>query len=186
MTTLQEQVLKFMATFRHPVGHKPNTPPRPRVMLRAKLIAEEAIESVEAMCGHPSQTVFTRALDAMATVSIMRAIEKYHPKDKPLTLFAAAYALLMAAIAETTEAPLSLAQMVEVVNRMADLDYVSEGARLEYGVNGGPIAVIVHDANMAKVGATNREDDKTLKPEGWVAPDEAIAAELVRQGYLAA
>ena len=69
----------------------------------------------------------------------------------------------------------------EVADGLADLDYVVEGARLEFGINGDPIAAEVHRANMAKKGAGKREDGKTMKPEGWQPPD--IAGELRKQGW---
>jgi predicted HAD superfamily Cof-like phosphohydrolase len=64
---------------------------------------------------------------------------------------------------------------------LADIDYVVEGARLEFGVRGAPIAVEVHRANMTKAGGPRREDGKQLKPEGWVGPD--IRGELMKQGW---
>ena len=62
-----------------------------------------------------------------------------------------------------------------------DLDYVVEGTRLEFEIDGGPIAVEVHRSNMAKVGGPVREDGKRLKPPGWTPPD--IAGELRKQGW---
>ena len=59
-----------------------------------------------------------------------------------------------------------------------DLDYVVEGARLAFGIDGGPIADAIHKANMAKVGGEVR-DGKRLKPAQWTPPD--IEGELVKQ-----
>jgi predicted HAD superfamily Cof-like phosphohydrolase len=67
----------------------------------------------------------------------------------------------------------------ELVDGLADLDYVVEGTRLEFGVDGGPIAAEVHRANMAKSGGNVRADGKILKPEGWKPPD--IPGELLKQ-----
>ncbi len=69
--------------------------------------------------------------------------------------------------------------MPEFADAMADLDYVVEGTRLEFGIDGGPIAAEVHRANMAKVGGPIRADGKRLKPPNWVSPD--IAGVLVAQ-----
>ena len=71
--------------------------------------------------------------------------------------------------------------LVEAVDALADIDYVVEGSRLEFGIDGGPIAAEVHRANMAKVGGPVREDGKRLKPPGWTPPD--IAGELRKQGW---
>lgn len=64
---------------------------------------------------------------------------------------------------------------------LADLDYVVEGTRLEFGIDGGPIAAEVHRANMAKVGGPMAPDGKRLKPPGWTPPD--IERELLKQGW---
>jgi predicted HAD superfamily Cof-like phosphohydrolase len=64
---------------------------------------------------------------------------------------------------------------------LGDLDYVIEGARIEFGINGAPIADAIHAANMAKASGPVRPDGKQLKPEGWTAPD--IAGELEKQGW---
>lgn len=69
----------------------------------------------------------------------------------------------------------------ELADACADLDYVVEGTRLEFGIDGVPIAAEVHRSNMAKVGAGKREDDKALKPKGWKPPD--IEGELRKQGW---
>ena len=58
--------------------------------------------------------------------------------------------------------------MPELADGLADLDYVVEGTRLEFGIDGGPVAEEVHRANMAK-------------PPGWTPPD--IAGVLRRQGW---
>jgi predicted HAD superfamily Cof-like phosphohydrolase len=64
---------------------------------------------------------------------------------------------------------------------LADLDYVVEGTRLEFGIQGAPIAAEVHRANMAKVGGLKSPTGKQLKPEGWTPPD--IEGELRKQGW---
>lgn len=68
---------------------------------------------------------------------------------------------------------------------LGDLDYIVEGRRLEFGIDGEPIADAIHAANMAKVGPdgwiVRRADGKVLKPEGWTPPD--IEGELKKQGW---
>jgi predicted HAD superfamily Cof-like phosphohydrolase len=68
--------------------------------------------------------------------------------------------------------------LVDVAVGLADLDYVVEGARLVFGIDGGPIADIVHAANMWKVGGPRAANGKVLKPEGWNGPEEEIEKEL--------
>lgn len=71
--------------------------------------------------------------------------------------------------------------MPDMVDGLADLDYVIEGTRLEFGIDCEPIADEVHRANMAKVGGPKSPTGKQLKPEGWTPPD--IDGELRKQGW---
>jgi predicted HAD superfamily Cof-like phosphohydrolase len=71
--------------------------------------------------------------------------------------------------------------MIEFADGLADLDYVVEGARIEFGIDGRPIAAEVHRANMAKTTGPVREDGKKLKPPGWTPPD--IEGVLRAQGW---
>jgi predicted HAD superfamily Cof-like phosphohydrolase len=71
--------------------------------------------------------------------------------------------------------------MIDLADGLADLDYVVEGTRLEFGINGDPIAAEVHRANMTKVGGPIAPNGKCMKPEGWTPPD--IEGELRKQGW---
>lgn len=91
--------------------------------------------------------------------------------------------------------------LVEAADAMADIDYVVEGSRLEFGINGEPIADEVHRNNMSKSVVCSdckgtairqkndhdaekcpsckgrgrvslkRADGKTVKPAGFMPPD---------------
>ena len=67
----------------------------------------------------------------------------------------------------------------EFADGLEDLDYVVEGARAYFGIDGEPIARVVHEANMAKEPAP--DGGKAIKPPGWTPPD--VATELERQGW---
>jgi predicted HAD superfamily Cof-like phosphohydrolase len=67
----------------------------------------------------------------------------------------------------------------EMADALGDIDYVVEGMRAAFGIDGRPIHRLIHAANMAKSTVPVREDGKRLKPPGWKAPD--IAGELARQ-----
>jgi predicted HAD superfamily Cof-like phosphohydrolase len=68
------------------------------------------------------------------------------------------------------------------IDALADLDFVVEGTRQVFGVDGAPIADAVYLANMAKGdGPIDPVTGKKLKPPGWMPPD--IAGELRKQGY---
>jgi predicted HAD superfamily Cof-like phosphohydrolase len=74
--------------------------------------------------------------------------------------------------------------MVELADALGDLDYVVEGTRVEFGINGAPIAAEIQRSNMAKVfvPSKNGEGTKPRKPEGWTPPD--VAGELKKQGWV--
>jgi predicted HAD superfamily Cof-like phosphohydrolase len=68
-----------------------------------------------------------------------------------------------------------------LADALGDTDYVTEGFRQECGIDGRPIAALIHAANMQKLaGPVDPVTQKKLKPEGWTPPD--IGAELRRQG----
>ena len=74
-------------------------------------------------------------------------------------------------------------ELPEFADAMADLDYLVEGTRQAFGIDGQPIAEAVHAANMAKLsgGVQRRGDGTILKPEGWSPPD--IVGPLCAQGW---
>lgn len=60
--------------------------------------------------------------------------------------------------------------LVELADGLADLDYVVEGTRLEFGIDGESILEEVHRTNMLKVGGPISPEGKRLKPPGWEPP----------------
>lgn len=73
--------------------------------------------------------------------------------------------------------------LVELADALGDQDYIAEGTRLAFGINGEPIAAEIQRSNMAKFkyGVKRREDGKILKPADWTPPD--IKGELIKQGW---
>ena len=71
----------------------------------------------------------------------------------------------------------------KLADGFGDTDYVVEGARLEFGIDGESIADEIQAANMRKTNGPIREDGKRLKPPGWVGPD--IEKVLKAQGWAA-
>ena len=73
------------------------------------------------------------------------------------------------------------ADLIGVVDALADLMYVLAGTILVHGVQGkfDKVFLEVHRSNMAKIGPTGipvyREDGKVLKPATWSAPDIVAA-----------
>lgn len=71
--------------------------------------------------------------------------------------------------------------MIGLADGLADLDYVVEGTRQAFGIDGAPIAAEVHRSNMAKLGGPKDANGKIRKPDGWLPPD--VAGELRAQGW---
>lgn len=73
------------------------------------------------------------------------------------------------------------ASLPDIADALGDLDYVIEGTRLEFGIDGDPIADEIQRSNMAKVGGPVLPGGKIGKPADWTPPD--IAGELKKQGW---
>jgi predicted HAD superfamily Cof-like phosphohydrolase len=186
MSDLQKQVIEFHQMFDQPIAESPILPEPDRVRFRARLILEEALEFIEAVFdpaspGGPGivsgQHKTAGAQLAVARVCLDRLLEN---------------------------ATVELA-LPEALDALGDLDYVVEGTRLEFGVDGDPIAREIHRSNMAKAvvcehceghGADpagdkcagcggkgrillKRADGKPLKPKDWTPPD--IAGLIAKQ-----
>lgn len=96
----------------------------------------------------------------------------------------------MTALAEAKTRALEAIQMMAikvdlpaVADALGDIDYVVEGSRLEFGIDGEPVADEIQRSNMAKFGpgSWTREDGKIMKPPGWRPPD--IKRQLRLQGW---
>lgn len=78
--------------------------------------------------------------------------------------------------------------LVEAADAMGDLDYVVEGMRITYGIDGGPIAETIHASNMSKLGEDGlpiRDDNgKVRKGPHFFEPQ--IEAALLEQGWVKA
>lgn len=149
-SVLSQQVREFHQAMGLPMAEAPAIPEEARVRLRAALMAEEFVETLEALYD----------LDDEPTEDNFRTIES-----------------CLTAIIQHCPVKVRLLQLVD---GLADQDYVNEGTRLEFGIQGAPIAAEVHRTNMAK-GGPKSPTWKQLKPEGWTPPD--IKGELVKQGW---
>jgi predicted HAD superfamily Cof-like phosphohydrolase len=160
--TIRDQVEEFHRAMGVPVLERPAVPPDERVRLRLRLVAEEFFELLRA-------ALVERELPAENEDE-----DKEHHQDCVLECAAG---IVLTAIADDD----LRVDLPEFADALADLDYVIEGARLEFGIDGAPVAAGVHAANLAKVGGGKRADGKVQKPEGWQPFD--VAAELRRQGW---
>jgi predicted HAD superfamily Cof-like phosphohydrolase len=128
--TLREQVREFHEAFGVESPPVPTVPDDETVRLRLRLIAEEFFELIAA-CSD-SAYIRERSEYADPETVVYEFIDECEIKvDLP-----------------------------EFADALADIDYVVEGSRLAFGINGKPIADEVHACNMAKFGGTKREDGK--------------------------
>ena len=73
--------------------------------------------------------------------------------------------------------------MVGVADALADIVYVALGTAWTMGIPFQAVWDVVHAANMRKVRGITKRGNKNdaVKPPGWVAPEPAIAAILLRR-----
>lgn len=71
--------------------------------------------------------------------------------------------------------------VVALADGLCDLDYVVEGTRLEFGIDGAPVLAEAQKSNLSKTDAPRRSDGKTLKGPNYTPPD--IARVLREQGW---
>lgn len=76
--------------------------------------------------------------------------------------------------------------VIDQADALADALYFILGTAVEIGVDLEPVFDIVQNANMNKLWADGKPhyrelDGKVAKPEGWVAPEPQIKAEIERQ-----
>ncbi len=168
-----ERVKAFHRRFGHPVGDRPRVPDDAQVRFRLSLITEEFLELLEA--SGIGYVTCGPGSDWDVFEELRNAI-----KTKPIKVDLPAF-----------------------VDAQEDLDYVNEGTRIVFGVDGGPIAEAVQNANMAKDPAyvlakdnhhragkfvelgDNKQLDpkaKPTKPLGWKPPD--VHALLDAQGWV--
>jgi predicted HAD superfamily Cof-like phosphohydrolase len=150
MSKLRNQVYAFMTTFSQPTREEPGTPPEDVIRLRARLVVEEVFEMLHA-------TFDMRDRNEVEALELLEGSLHHGIRTAPIRV-----------------------DLPELADAFADIDYVVEGARLAFGINGEPIADEVHRANMAKHGGPV-VDGKQLKPAGWTPPD--VARLLVEQGW---
>lgn len=156
--TLTQQVSEFSVMIGAPVRFYPQEPSGEETRLRCRLVLEEAFELLAACIDKKAECTSTSILWA----DRLKEFER-HLFDRIID-----------------KMPIEI-DLVAATDACADIDYVVEGTRLAMGVDGEPIAALVHASNMAKVGGTKDENGKFRKPAGWLPPD--IRGELVRQGW---
>ena len=149
-----ERVRQFMQKVGQETPSVPVIPDEKTRLLRAKLILEEAIETINAL----GVEVRLRSEEGQAGVVTVEPHEL--------------------AFAITGEVDLG-----GVVDGCADISVVTIGTLIAFGVDDEPVLEEVDEANLRKFGPGSyaREDGKWIKPPGWTPPD--IEGVLERQGW---
>jgi predicted HAD superfamily Cof-like phosphohydrolase len=151
----QRRVEEFMVKAGQQVAPYPSMPPDDARLLRAKLIFEEAMETITAL-----------GVDVM--------VDQRTGQQGPAPLSDGAYQLVLN--------PRRSPNMLEIADGCADISVVTIGTLSACGIADKPLLEEVDSANLRKFGpgSKRREDGKWLKPPDWTPPD--IAGVLSRQG----
>ena len=125
--------------------------------LRARLILEEAVETVVALVGlKQAVTMVSDEWDSLR-------LEYLHPDDDEVS---------------EREEP----NLVEVIDGLCDTIVVCLGTAEDIGIDLEPFYDEVMKTNMAKAGGPIDKHGKMLKPPGWAPPDIAgVLAKLIER-----
>ena len=150
------RIRSFMQMAGQDTPESPSVPDDRTRVLRAKLILEEALETVSAL-----------GVD----------VHLHHKGGPPATLTAPDAHLVFEAQGEV--------DLEGVVDGCADISVVTIGTLISFGVDDEPILEEVDSANLRKFGPGGgvREDGKWMKPPDWTPPD--ILGVIGRQGEIA-
>lgn len=157
------QVREFHTAFGHPVAEQIQALEIGRAISRSIWTAEEAqVEFLQQSSDNEEE--FLHAYDKM-----IAGLEKAKIKS-----------LSMAYPETKTE------KVIGQADALIDAVYFIGGTFAEMGIEPQPLFDIVQAANMAKLGSDGKpiireSDGKIMKPEGWVAPEAQLEAEILRQ-----
>lgn len=154
-TTHQKRVEQFMCLAGQTIPNRPTMPDLKTRKLRASLILEEALETIQALGMIP------HIKDA-----INHGLIPIEPKDEIIWM-------------GNPGGP----SLVDIADGCADLSVVTIGTLSACGISDKPILEIVDQNNLEKFGPGHsiREDGKLVKPKGHTPPTEAIIWEIERQ-----
>lgn len=130
----------------------PTIPDQETRLLRAKLILEEALETIEGL----GVRVEAKAADTDQSLDLAESKLTFSVKGEP--------------------------DLEAVVDGCADISVVTIDTLVAFGVDDEPVLEEVDRANLRKFGegSYRREDGKWMKPPGWTPPD--ILGVIARMG----
>lgn len=144
----QVRIERFMRLANQEVKLSPTLPSLEVRRLRAGLILEEALETIEALGFH----VFPKNSDRSLSIGKLEL--------EPLEI-------------QPSTKDQEREMLVEILDGCADISVVNTGTLSACGVMDGPLLALVDMNNLAKFGPGHsfREDGKLIKPEGHKPPD---------------
>lgn len=166
MNTWQAMVNEFHEKTNSTVGDSPELRDPE---LRAKLIMEEAVETIAAMGFAVVATIYNR------DDRDPEGEERLNEVHGDVLDMGSAFWRELASFTKTHSAP----DFEEAIDGLCDLIYVVLGSAVAWGIDLDPFFREVQRANMEKLKGPKRDDGKQLKPEGWQPPD--IEKILIRQ-----
>ena len=157
-----EYVKVFHKTYGAPISDVPVIPPADRRLLRVKLILEEAAEFAKAS-GFPVQVMLIVSEEGDGVLRHMIRLEDATvDMDQP-----------------------ELIDIVEAADAMGDINVVTNGSALEWGIPIQEVDHEIHLSNQSKLGEEGkpikREDGKVLKGPNYFKP--RILEILKRYGW---
>ncbi len=154
-TNHQQRVLEFMLRAKQDCPMTPKIPDEKVRLLRARLILEEALETIDAL-GVTVRTCEESGDKDLIPISM--EFLKFYADKKP--------------------------DIVGVADGCADVSVVTTGTLIAFGIRDEPLLECVDASNLSKFGPGHsyREDGKLIKPPNFAAPD--IQSVLTKQGLI--
>lgn len=170
-TPHQQRIEAFMQLAQQNLPIEPEVPTEQVRLLRAKLIFEEAMETINALGVQISFEIPAEIVERESYDTSFGINDPQEPDPKK-QLLPHSYAV----VAE--------GNMVEIVDGCCDISVVTIGTLSACGVSDDAVLRLVDESNLSKFGPGHsiREDGKLVKPPDFVAPD--FAAALRAQGWL--
>lgn len=149
MSNSYELVKEFHQTFGHPVESAPLTPDVKVMKFRTRFIMEETIELIQALgAGRSGNQHLNHAVELMEKA-----------RDQMLA---------------ANDYEFNNVDLVEVADALGDLDYITNGAALVFGIPLPEVTAEIHRSNMTKLGADGQpirnEEGKVQKGPNYEPP----------------
>ncbi|MFD0587625.1 HAD family hydrolase [Paenibacillus sp. GCM10027627] len=159
--TNYESVQEFHHAFSYSMPTEPTAMSKEMILNRMSFDAEETIEILHATCSSKKEL---KKLYKKLMIRMESSLKKQLKKEFPQSI---------------------REKLVAQTDGLLDKKYFNNGDFTLVSLNPDPLFEIVHNANMNKLHSDGKprydEYGKIIKPEGWVAPEPLLEAEIQRQ-----